>query len=136
MREQFAKLQKHMRKHMPGADLEIVRKAYRFANDAHLGMERDSGEPYISHPLEVARILANLNLDPVTVAAGLLHDVLEDTRIDRAELVREFGEEITALVDGVTKIRSMKWTEPQPSHRKSRRKTSARCWWRRRRTCA
>ena len=116
MREQFAKLQKHMRKHMPGADLEIVRKAYRAANDAHLGMERDSGEPYISHPLEVARILANLNLDPVTVAAGLLHDVLEDTRIDRAELVREFGEEITALVDGVSKIKSMKWTESQPSH--------------------
>ncbi|HRI89830.1 MAG TPA: HD domain-containing protein, partial [Candidatus Hydrogenedentes bacterium] len=104
-----------MRKHMPGADLEIVRKAYRVANEAHLGVERDSGEPYISHPLEVARILSNLNLDPVTVAAGLLHDVLEDTGMTRAELAREFGEEITSLVDGVSKIKSMKWTESQPT---------------------
>ena len=119
MREQFAKLFKHMRKHMPGADLEIVRKAYRVANDAHLGMERDSGEPYISHPLEVARILANLNLDPVTVAAGLLHDVLEDTRVSHDDLLKEFGEEITALVDGVSKIKSMKWTEtPQTQKEK------------------
>ena len=89
MREQFAKLLKHMRKHTPGADLEIVRKAYRVANEAHLGVERDSGDPYISHPLEVARILAQLNLDAVTVAAGLLHDVLEDSVVTKAELSRE-----------------------------------------------
>ncbi|GMU92860.1 MAG: GTP pyrophosphokinase [Candidatus Hydrogenedentota bacterium] len=118
MREEFAKLLKQLRKNTPGADLELVRKAYRVANDAHRGVERDSGDPYISHPLEVARILAQLNLDPTTVAAGLLHDVLEDTGVERSTLVKEFGEEIASLVDGVSKIKTMKWSSQQSQQEK------------------
>ncbi|MCC6695746.1 MAG: bifunctional (p)ppGpp synthetase/guanosine-3',5'-bis(diphosphate) 3'-pyrophosphohydrolase [Candidatus Hydrogenedentes bacterium] len=116
MRQEFAKLLKQLRKNSPGADLAIVRKAYRVANEAHRGVERESGDPYISHCLEVARILAQLNLDPTTVAAGLVHDVLEDTKVTHKEFEAEFGEEITALVDGVSKIRSMKWSSPAPTH--------------------
>jgi GTP pyrophosphokinase len=116
MREEFAKLLKQLRKNVPGADLSVVRKAYRFANEAHRGVERESGDPYISHCIEVARILAQSNLDPTTVAAGLLHDVLEDTRVTHDELKLAFGAEITALVDGVSKIKSMKWSTPNPSH--------------------
>ncbi|GMV92514.1 MAG: hypothetical protein AMXMBFR82_22920 [Candidatus Hydrogenedentota bacterium] len=116
MREEFAKLLKQLRKNAPGADLTVVRKAYRFANEAHHGVERESGDPYISHCIEVARILAQSNLDPTTVAAGLLHDVLEDTRVTHDEFEKTFGPEITALVDGVSKIKSMKWSTPNPTH--------------------
>lgn len=104
MRTEFAKLLKLLRKNLPGASVDLVRKAYRVADRAHLGQMRLSGEPYISHPLAVARILTNLKLDTTTIAAGLLHDVLEDTKIKRVEMEKEFGPEITALVDGVTKI--------------------------------
>lgn len=116
MREDFAKLLKQLRKNSPGVDLSLVRKAYRVASEAHQGVERESGDPYISHCIEVARILAQSNLDPTTVAAGLLHDVLEDTRVTHDEFERTFGPEITALVDGVSKIKSMKWSTPAPSH--------------------
>lgn len=116
MREEFAKLLKQLRKNAPGADLTVVRKAYRVANEAHRGVERESGDPYISHCIEVARILAQSNLDPTTVAAGLLHDVLEDTGVTHSEFEQTFGPEITALVDGVSKIKSMKWSTPNPTH--------------------
>ena len=104
MRTEFAKLLKHFRKNSPDADSELVREAYRFANHAHQGQLRLSGEPYISHCIAVARALAQLDLDDVTIAAALLHDVIEDTTVSREELKKQFGEEITALVDGVTKI--------------------------------
>ncbi len=116
MRQDFAKLLKQLRKNTPGVDLTLVRKAYRFAGEAHHGVERESGDPYISHCVEVALILAQSNLDPTTVAAGLLHDVLEDTRITHDEFEKEFGPEITSLVDGVSKIKTMKWSTPTPSH--------------------
>jgi GTP pyrophosphokinase len=87
--------------------LELVRSAYRVADLAHRGQKRLSGEPYIAHSLAVARILAGLKLDATTIAAGLLHDVLEDTLVTRAELETTFGPEITSLVDGVTKIGSL-----------------------------
>ena len=104
MRNNFAKLLKQLRKNFPQADLEIVRKAYRRANEAHQGQMRLSGEPYVMHSIAVAQILALLGLDPVTCAAGLLHDVLEDTDMTRESLTAEFGEETATLVDGVTKI--------------------------------
>ena len=104
MRTQFAKLLKILRKNAPGADLSLVRKAYRVADAAHQGQVRLSGEPYVSHSIEVARILGTLNLDQTTIAAGLLHDVLEDTKVTLEELEKGFGTEIAALVDGVTKI--------------------------------
>jgi len=91
-------------KYQPGADLELVNRAYRFSEKSHKGQQRASGEPYLSHPLEVAGLLVDFKMDVTTVIAGLLHDVLEDTRATKDDLAREFGPEIADLVDGVTKI--------------------------------
>ena len=91
-------------KYQPGADLDLVKRAYRFSELSHQGQHRASGEPYLSHPLEVAGLLVSFKMDVTTVTAGLLHDVLEDTRTTKDDLAREFGTEIADLVDGVTKI--------------------------------
>jgi len=91
-------------KYQPGADLDLVKRAYRFSEISHQGQQRASGEPYLSHPLEVAGLLVNFKMDVTTVTAGLLHDVLEDTRATKDDLTREFGADIADLVDGVTKI--------------------------------
>src|SRR5262250_2369737 len=91
-------------KYQPGADLDLVQRAYRFSEVSHQGQQRASGEPYLSHPLEVANLLVDFKMDVTTVTAGLLHDVLEDTAATKADLEREFGGEIAELVDGVTKI--------------------------------
>ncbi|MDD8025258.1 MAG: bifunctional (p)ppGpp synthetase/guanosine-3',5'-bis(diphosphate) 3'-pyrophosphohydrolase [Acidobacteriota bacterium] len=85
-------------------DILLLQKAYVFSARAHKGQVRRSGEPYLSHPLEVANQLAEMGLDRTTLAAGLLHDVLEDTDVTAAELRETFGKDITALVEGVTKI--------------------------------
>jgi len=90
-------------------DPEFVVRAYRFAEEAHRGQERKSGSPYVHHCVEVARILAQLHLDSTTIAAGLLHDVLEDTGITREKVGEEFGEEVVSLVDGVTEITGLKF---------------------------
>ena len=90
------------------ADLEMIKKAYHFADRLHQGQKRLSGEPYMIHPLEVGMILADLKLDPVTIIAGFLHDVIEDTRVTFDDLKQEFSEEVANLVDGVTKIASLK----------------------------
>jgi GTP pyrophosphokinase len=107
MRTEFAKLLKLLRKSMPGLNLELIRHAYRVADRAHRGQLRLSGEPYVSHSLAVARILSGLKLDSTTIAAGLLHDVVEDTSVGRFEIESEFGPEIALLVDGVTKISTL-----------------------------
>jgi guanosine-3',5'-bis(diphosphate) 3'-pyrophosphohydrolase len=91
-------------KYLPGADLDLLTRAYRFSEHSHQGQQRASGEPYLSHPLEVAGLLVGFKMDVTTVTAGLLHDVLEDTEATKADLQREFGPEIAELVDGVTKI--------------------------------
>lgn len=104
MRTQFAKLLKLLRKTLPGADTSLVRRAYSEADRAHQGQVRLSGDPYIEHCIAVARILASAGLDTTTIAAALLHDVIEDTPMKREQLVDSFGEEIASLVDGVTKI--------------------------------
>ena len=85
-------------------DQELLLRAYRFSETAHLGQKRLSGENFISHCVEVAKILADLQLDTVTVASGLIHDVVEDTAITVEEIEREFGKEIAEIVDGLTKI--------------------------------
>lgn len=117
MRTEFAKLLKLIRKTRTNADLDLVRKAYRVANDAHKGQVRLSNDPYVSHLIAVAAILAQIGLDETIVAAGLLHDVLEDTKVTREELQEEFGEEIASLVDGVTKIRSLYTSSATPSQK-------------------
>jgi len=91
-------------KYQPAADLALLERAYRFSELSHEGQQRASGEPYLSHPLEVAGLLVNFKMDVTTVTAGLLHDVLEDTKTTKVDLQREFGAEIADLVDGVTKI--------------------------------
>lgn len=85
-------------------DINLILKAYDYALKAHEGQYRNSGEPYIVHPVEVAMILANLELDVSTIASGLLHDVIEDTSITYEDIKNEFGQEIADLVDGVTKL--------------------------------
>jgi guanosine-3',5'-bis(diphosphate) 3'-pyrophosphohydrolase len=86
------------------ADRELVERAYRIADKAHAGQKRASGEPYINHCLAVASILADLRVPPTVIAAGLLHDTVEDTEITLEDLKRDFGSEIANLVDGVTKL--------------------------------
>jgi guanosine-3',5'-bis(diphosphate) 3'-pyrophosphohydrolase len=88
----------------PQADLDLLRRAYIFSARAHVGQTRASGEPYLVHPLEVANILAEMRLDEVSVATGLLHDVIEDTLADRATVEQYFGAEVARLVEGLTKI--------------------------------
>lgn len=93
---------------IPDADYDSVRRAYTFAYESHRDQLRLSGEPYIIHPLEIAIILANLKLDTTTISAALLHDIVEDTGITLDDIRRMFGEDIAHLVDGVTKISSIK----------------------------
>ncbi len=90
--------------YLPGADTTLVERAYIYSAKVHAGQKRLSGEPYLSHPLAVAYILAELRLDMVTIAAGLLHDTLEDTLTTYADLERMFGKPVAEIVDGVTKL--------------------------------
>lgn len=94
-----------IKKYHPSADeVQMIEKAYRFAKESHGDQKRKSGEPYIIHPLHTALILADLELDKESIMAGLLHDVMEDTAVTREVMIQEFGEEVTDLVDGVTKL--------------------------------
>ncbi|MCU1559811.1 bifunctional (p)ppGpp synthetase/guanosine-3',5'-bis(diphosphate) 3'-pyrophosphohydrolase [Mycetocola sp.] len=99
------------RMHHPKADLSIIERAYTVAEKAHRGQKRQSGEPYITHPVAVAQILADLGIGPKTLAAALLHDTVEDTGYPLDELRAEFGDEVAMLVDGVTKLDKVKYGE-------------------------
>ncbi|MCC6728618.1 MAG: bifunctional (p)ppGpp synthetase/guanosine-3',5'-bis(diphosphate) 3'-pyrophosphohydrolase [Chthonomonadales bacterium] len=94
-------------RYRPEADLELIRLAFEVAREKHRDQTRRSGEAYITHPLAVARILADLEMDPPTLAAGLLHDVVEDTELTQEEMILRFGPEVAALVDGVTKLQTV-----------------------------
>ncbi len=100
----YAMLENCVRKYHPSSDLTMIRKAYEVAAEAHKDQIRNSGEPYVTHPLWVAIILAEIELDKETIAAGLLHDVVEDTSVTDEDILREFGPEVALLVDGVTKL--------------------------------
>mgnify|MGYP004564168731 CR=1 FL=1 len=93
-----------VKKHNRKADTKLILKAYNYANDNHKGQLRKSGEPYIIHPLQVAYILATIELDESTICAALLHDVVEDTQITHQDIINEFGQEIADMVEGVTKL--------------------------------
>jgi guanosine-3',5'-bis(diphosphate) 3'-pyrophosphohydrolase len=103
-------------------DIALLQKAMVFSARAHKGQSRRSGEPYLSHPLEVASQLADLNLDATSIAAGLLHDVLEDTDVTAAELRETFGKDVAALVEGVTKISRVQETSPEMQRAETIRK--------------
>ena len=109
--ELYDELKKEIKKYHPSDDTSLVDKAYRVAYDAHKGQARKSGEPYIIHPLCVAIVLAELELDKETIAAGLLHDVLEDTIMTMDEMRAEFGDDVAHLVDGVTKLKHLHLTD-------------------------
>ena len=100
-----------VQKYHPSTDISLIEKAYRIAEKAHEGQVRKSGEPYIIHPLCVAIILADLEMDKETIVAGLLHDVLEDTILTEQQLVEEFSEDVLLLVDGVTKLQHLHLTD-------------------------
>ncbi len=98
-----------VRKYHPSDDISLIEKAYRLADDAHRNQVRKSGEPYIIHPLCVAIILADLEMDKETIAAGLLHDVVEDTIFTTEEIREQFGDDVALLVDGVTKLSRLQY---------------------------
>ena len=102
----IAKRKKHARK----VDTKLIMRAYKYALQNHGDQCRRSGEPYIIHPLNVAYILADIGLDDSTVCAALLHDVVEDTKVTQEDITREFGQEISDMVAGVTKLGNMQFT--------------------------
>src|SRR5690554_7661664 len=108
-------LLKTVRTNDPKADLDIIERAYARAEEAHRGQQRRSGEPYITHPVAVAQILAELGIGPKTLAAALLHDTVEDTDYSLDMLRDEFGDEIAMLVDGVTKLDKLKYGDSAQS---------------------
>ncbi len=111
-----------MREQFPKADLDVVREAYLFAEEAHRGQTRASGEPYINHSIAVATTLTDLRLDPVTIASALLHDVAEDTGATLATVQEHFGAEIASLVDGITKLGKIEWMSREERQAESLRK--------------
>ena len=100
----FRDLMKTLRANRPNDDLGIVEKAYEFSQKNHAGQTRASGDPYLVHPLEVACVLAEMKMDPAAIAAGLLHDSVEDTSVTIVDIRKEFGEQVAHIVEGVTKI--------------------------------
>ncbi len=108
--------------YMSASDVETIRRAYRYADDAHLGQFRKSGEPYITHPLAVASILASWRMDAETIEAGLMHDVLEDTATSKFEMTEKFGAEVANIVDGVSKLDKLRFSSNEIAQAESFRK--------------
>lgn len=106
----------------PNADIDLVKKAYYLGKKAHEGQFRKSGEPYFIHPLAVANILADMELDIETIAAGILHDVVEDTDYTYEDIEKEFSQEIANLVDGVTKLGQIKYQSKEETQAENLRK--------------
>ena len=108
--------------YLPSAEVEKIREAYRYADNAHLGQFRKSGEPYITHPIAVASILASWKMDAETIEAGLMHDVLEDTAMSKREMTEKFGTEVAELVDGVSKLDKLRFSSNEIAQAESFRK--------------
>ena len=116
------KLKDKIREYYKDADLSPIVKAYQLAVEAHEGQKRASGEDYIHHPIAVAYILADLQLDVATITAGILHDVIEDTPYDFEDIQKEFGEEVAILVDGVTKLGKLDFVSKEEQQAENLRK--------------
>jgi GTP pyrophosphokinase len=119
---EFEDILRKVQAYRPGEDLGLLRKAYNFCALQHSQQKRLSGEPFISHPLGVVQILAEMKLDPVCLAAGMLHDVVEDTRTSAERLRQEFGPEVARIVEGVTKIGRIKFLSPEEQQAENFRK--------------
>src|SRR6202795_3946940 len=100
----FRELMRKLRENRPNDDLNLVKRAYEFSQKHHAGQLRASGEPYLVHPLEVGNVLADMRMESVSIAAGLLHDSVEDTSVTTVEIRQEFGEQVAHIVEGVPKI--------------------------------
>ena len=118
----FRELMKRMQENRPQDDLTIVKKAYDYSLKHHEGQSRASGEPYLVHPLEVASVLAEMRLDTTAIAAGLLHDSIEDTEVTVDDIRREFGEQVAHIVEGVTKISKIEFASREEAQAESVRK--------------
>jgi GTP pyrophosphokinase len=118
----FEDIQEKVEAYMPEADLDLLRKAYVFSAKEHKGQTRSSGEPYLTHPLSVAGILADMKLDMTCIVAGLLHDVLEDTLTSRDALESHFGRDIAHVVEGLTKIARISFNSREQQQAESFRK--------------
>src|SRR5271168_198900 len=118
----FVELMDKMRRNRAGDDTELLRRAYDFAAERHFDQSRASGDPYLSHPLEVAHILADMKLDITTLCAALLHDVVEDTRVSTQRIAERFGPDIATLVEGVTKINRLDLLAPEARQAENVRK--------------
>ncbi len=114
--ELYDDLIKRVKKYHPSDDISLIEKAYKLADEAHKGQVRKSGEPYIIHPLYVSIILADLEMDKETIAAGLLHDVVEDTIYTKEQIEEMFGADVALLVDGVTKLQALNFSQDHDGH--------------------
>ena len=112
----------NLARYLKPPDIERIEEAYQFSGKAHEGQYRDSGEPYISHPLAVARILADWHLDPQALMAALLHDVMEDTKVSKAEISKRFGKPVAELVDGLSKLGKIEFQSQQDAQAENFRK--------------
>ncbi len=120
--KEFINFKKIIEKNNPHSDIDLVKKAYDYAELHHRGQKRNSGEDYFIHPIAVATTLSNMALDDQTICAGLMHDVLEDTDVTKEEMEEEFGKEITFLVDGVTKLKQIKFESKEEKQAENIRK--------------
>ncbi len=118
----FEAIRDRVRAYQPEADFDLLRAAYVVAAQAHQGQVRLSGEPYLNHPLEVAGILADLKLDIVSVACGLLHDVVEDTKVTNDDLERRFGKDVSRVIDGLTKLSRVEFSSAEANQAENVRK--------------
>ncbi|MBA3914502.1 MAG: bifunctional (p)ppGpp synthetase/guanosine-3',5'-bis(diphosphate) 3'-pyrophosphohydrolase, partial [Acidobacteriales bacterium] len=118
----FRELMRRMRANRPHDDLSLVPKAYEYSQRIHTGQLRASGEPYLVHPLEVALVLADMKMDPVAIAAGLLHDSVEDTSVTIVDIRKEFGEQVAHIVEGVTKISAIDFATREEQQAENLRK--------------
>ena len=118
----FAHLLDEVHRSRPGDDLDIIRKAWLFCLRHHEGQKRASGEPYVVHPLEVALVLAELKMDATAIAAGLLHDAVEDTDVTTAEIEKQFGDQVAHIVEGVTKLDKIKFANREDQQAENIRK--------------
>ncbi len=120
--KEFIKFKELILKNNPHANIDLIKKAYDFGVLHHNGQKRNSGEDYFIHPIAVASNLSDMKLDDETICAGLMHDILEDTDVTRDEMKAEFGEEITFLVDGVTKLKNINYTSKEEKQAENIRK--------------
>src|SRR5215467_14271149 len=118
----FEQLITSLREVRPKDDLSPIEKAYHFASQYHSGQKRASGEPYMSHPVAVARILVGMRMDVVSIETGLLHDVVEDTSVTTADIQKNFGDEVARCVDGVTKLSKINFYSAEDRQAESYRK--------------